>query len=228
MSLSLQLRYRLLSMKRIITLILVCCQFLLQMQAQELVDSFTKDTISDMVFTRIEGKSFKEDCTTLREDLRYLRVMHYNKDGEIRRGELICHKDIADALLEIFQELYKAKYPIERMVLVDEYGADDETSMRANNSSAFNFRYMSGTMKLSSHSRGMAIDINPLYNPYVRQGKGGVRVSPSNAAEYVDRTKVFPYKIVKGDLCYRLFKKHGFTWGGDWKNSKDYQHFEKK
>lgn len=228
MSLSLQLRYRLSGMKRIVTWVLVCCLFLLHLQAQETVDSFTKDTISDRVFARIEGKSFKEDCTTLREDLRYLRVMHYNKDGEIRRGELICHKDIADALLEIFQELYKAKYPIERMVLVDEYGADDETSMRANNSSAFNFRYISGTMKLSSHSRGMAIDINPLYNPYVRQGKGGVRVSPSNAVEYVDRAKVFPYKIVKGDLCYRLFKKHGFTWGGDWKNSKDYQHFEKK
>ena len=228
MSLSLQLRYRLSGMKRIVTWVLVCCLFLLHLQAQETVDSFTKDTISDRVFARIEGKSFKEDCTTLREDLRYLRIMHYNKEGEVRRGELICHKDIADALLEIFQELYKAKYPIERMVLVDDYGADDETSMRANNSSAFNFRYISGTGKLSSHSRGMAIDINPLYNPYVRQGKGGVRVSPSNAVKYVDRAKVFPYKIVKGDLCYRLFKKHGFTWGGDWKNSKDYQHFEKR
>lgn len=228
MSLSLQLRYRLLSMKRIITFVLVCCLFLLHVQAQEMVDSFTKDTISDSVFARIEGKSYKEDCTTLREDLRYLRVMHYNKEGEVRRGELICHKDIADALLEIFQELYKAKYPIERMVLVDEYGADDEASMCANNSSAFNFRYISGTRKLSSHSRGMAIDINPLYNPYVRQGKGGVRVSPSGASGYVDRTKEFPYMIVKGDLCYRLFKKYGFTWGGEWKNSKDYQHFEKK
>ena len=112
-------------MKRIVTWVLVCCLFLLHLQAQETVDSFTKDTISDRVFARIEGKSFKEDCTTLREDLRYLRIMHYNKEGEVRRGELICHKDIADALLEIFQELYKAKYPIERMVLVDDYGAPD-------------------------------------------------------------------------------------------------------
>ena len=144
------------------------------------------------------------------------------------QGELICHKTIADDLLAIFRELYQAKYPIERMVLVDEYDADDEASMRANNSSAFNFRYISGTKTLSRHSRGMAIDINPLYNPYVRHRGGRTLVEPANAQAYVDRTKDFPYKIVKGDLCYRLFKKYGFTWGGDWKNSKDYQHFEKR
>ena len=215
-------------MERILVFLFVCCLCGEHLRAQEMGNSFVKEPISDVVFARMEGKSFKDDCTTPREDLRYLRIMHYDKDGEVREGELICHKEIADALLEIFQELYQAKYPIERMVLVDEYGADDEASMAANNSSAFNFRYISGTRKLSSHSRGMAIDINPLYNPYVRQGKGGVRVTPTGAMEYVDRTKEFPYKIVRGDLCYRLFRKHGFVWGGDWKNSKDYQHFEKK
>ena len=100
--------------------------------------------------------------------------------------------------------------------------------MRANNSSAFNFRYISGTKSLSRHSRGMAVDINPLYNPYVRYRGSRTLVEPANAKPYVDRSKDFPYKIVKGDLCYRLFKKYGFTWGGDWKNSKDYQHFEKR
>ena len=143
-------------------------------------------------------------------------------------GELICHKDIADDLLAIFQELYKAAYPIERMVLIDEYDADDEASMRANNTSAFNFRYASGMKRLSSHSTGMAIDINPLYNPLVRYREGQTRVFPTTAAAYMDRTKYFPYKIEKGDLCYRLFKKYGFSWGGDWKSSKDYQHFEKR
>ena len=188
---------------------------------------FYQQEITDDIFARIEGKSFKANCITSREDLRYLRVLHYNKDREILEGELICHKDIADDLLAIFQELYKAKYPIERMKLVDEYEADDEASMRANNSSAFNFRYISGTKSLSRHSRGMAVDINPLYNPYVRYRGGRTLVEPANAKPYVDRSKDFPYKIVKGDLCYRLFKKYGFTWGGDWKNSKDYQHFEK-
>ena len=190
--------------------------------------AFQSMELSDKVFTRIEGKSFKQECTTPREDLRYLRVLHYNKEGEELEGELVCHKDIADDLLDIFRKLHEARYPIERMVLVDEYDADDEASMQDNNSSAFNFRYISGTRSLSRHSRGMAIDINPLYNPYVRQRGGRTLVSPENAKAYADRAKAFPYKIVRDDLCVRLFKEHGFTWGGDWKNSKDYQHFEKR
>ena len=189
---------------------------------------FYQQEITDDIFARIEGKSFKANCITSREDLRYLRVLHYNKDREVLEGELICHKDIADDLLAIFQELYKAAYPIERMVLIDEYDADDEASMRANNTSAFNVRYASGMKRLSSHSTGMAIDINPLYNPLVRYREGQTRVFPTTAAAYMDRTKYFPYKIEKGDLCYRLFKKYGFSWGGDWRSSKDYQHFEKR
>jgi hypothetical protein len=113
------------------------------------------------------------------------------------------------------------------MVLIDEYDADDEASMRANNTSAFNFRKSSGMRTLSKHSTGMAIDINPLYNPLVKHREGRTKVYPSTAVPYIDRTQDFPYKIVKGDLCYRLFKKYGFSWGGDWKSSKDYQHFEK-
>ena len=189
--------------------------------------NFSQQEITDSIFARIEGKSFKENCTTPRRDLRYLKVLHYNKEGEELEGELICHKDIADDLLAIFRELHRAKYPIERMVLIDEYDADDEASMRANNTSAFNFRPASGMRRLSKHSTGMAIDINPLYNPLVKHREGRTRVYPSTATPYIDRTRDFPYKIVKGDLCYRLFKQHGFSWGGDWRRSKDYQHFEK-
>lgn len=189
---------------------------------------FCQEEISDEVFCRMMGKSYKEECTTPREELRYLRVLHYNKVGEELQGELVCRKDIADDLLAIFWELYQAKYPIERMVLIDEYDADDEASMRANNTSAFNFRKASGMRTLSKHSTGMAIDINPLYNPLVKHREGRTRVYPSNATPYIDRSQDFPYKIVKGDLCYRLFKKYGFSWGGDWKSSKDYQHFEKR
>ena len=189
--------------------------------------NFCQQEITDSIFARIEGKSFKENCTTPRRDLRYLKVLHYNKEGEELEGELICHKDIADDLLAIFRELHRAKYPIERMVLIDEYDADDEASMRANNTSAFNFRPASGMRRLSKHSTGMAIDINPLYNPLVKHREGRTKVYPSTATPYIDRTQDFPYKIVKGDLCYRLFKQHGFSWGGDWRRSKDYQHFEK-
>ena len=207
---------------------IILAVFLGWMGMNVFAQDFYQQEITDDIFARIEGKSFKANCTTPREDLRYLRVLHYNLDREVLQGELICHKDIADDLLAIFQELYKAAYPIERMVLIDEYDADDEASMRANNTSAFNFRRASGMQRLSSHSTGMAIDINPLYNPLVKHREGKTKVFPATAIAYIDRTKFFPYKIEKGDLCYRLFKKYGFSWGGDWRSSKDYQHFEKR
>ena len=213
-------------MKKMKTMIICLISWLIGVSVY--AQDFCQQEITDSIFARIEGKSFKGDCTTRREDLRYLRVLHYNKVGEVLQGELICHKDIADDLLAIFRELYQAKYPIERMVLIDEYDADDEASMRANNTSAFNFRKASGMRTLSKHSTGMAIDINPLYNPLVKHREGRTRVYPSNATPYIDRSQDFPYKIVKGDLCYHLFKKYGFSWGGDWKSSKDYQHFEKR
>ena len=196
--------------------------------AQQMDTLFYQKRIDEELFSRIQGKSYKEGCTVPLSDLRYLKVMHYNGKGKVCRGELICHRSISDDLLDIFHKLYEAKYPIERMVLVDEYGADDEASMTANNTSAFNYRYVSGTRRLSRHSQGLAIDINPFYNPYVRKRGGKTLVSPNGAEGYTERTKDFPYKIDHNDLCYKLFKAHGFTWGGDWKNSKDYQHFEKR
>lgn len=128
---------------------------------------------------------------------------------------------------DIFEKLYEADYPIEKIRLVDEYDADDEASMSDNNSSAFNFRFISHTTKISKHGLGMAVDINTLYNPYVKTVDGKRSVEPANASDYVDRSADFPYKIDHDDLCYRLFKEHGFSWGGDWQHSKDYQHFEK-
>lgn len=189
---------------------------------------FVADTISDAVFSRMWKKSYKANCTVPRSDLRYVKVLHYTLDGKIQIGELVCDKDIAKDLIEIFRALYDAKYPIERMVLVDEYNAEDEPSMTANNTSCFNFRFVSGTKKLSNHSRGRAIDINTRYNPYVKKRSDGtVHVEPAVGRPYIDRSKTFNYKIEHNDLCYKLFRQHGFEWGGDWKSVKDYQHFEK-
>ena len=189
---------------------------------------FGADTINDYVFARIKGKSFKDDCTISRSHLRYLRVLHVDENGKIHIGEMVCHQSIANDLIDIFRQLYDARYPIERMVLIDEYNADDESSMRANNTSCFNYRHIKGSGNLSKHSQGLAIDINALYNPYVKKkANGKLIVQPSTATKYVNRSARFPYKIVKGDLLYRLFIQHGFKWGGAWKSLKDYQHFEK-
>ena len=190
---------------------------------------FSSQEIDNKIFNRIRNKSFKSNCTTPRQDLRYLKIAHININGKVQMGELICHKSIANDLIEIFKQLYLEKYPIERMVLIDEYGADDEASMSANNTSCFNFRKINGSTKLSKHCLGMAVDINPRYNPCVHSKTG--LVEPANGKDYVhnrDKHKSEPVKLIdRQDLCYKLFMAHGFRWGGDWKTVKDYQHFEK-
>lgn len=190
-------------------------------------DDFYISEIPDDIFAKMQGKSYKEDCTVPREDLRYVHVRHMGFDGEAKDGELVVNKAIADDVLAIFEELYKADYPIEKVRLVDEYDADDEALMSDNNSSAFNFRFISHTTRISRHGLGMAVDINTRYNPYVKTVDGKLSIEPANGADYVDRSKDFPHKIDHEDLCYKLFKEHGFTWGGDWTHSKDYQHFER-
>ena len=157
-----------------------------------------------------------------------LQVKYIDFEGRTQQGVLICNKAIAKDLREIFAELYKAKYPIERIRPISEYGNDDERSMQANNTSCYCFRNIEGSTKLSKHAQGLAIDVNPLYNPCVRRKKDGtLLVQPSTGMPYVNRSKKFKYKITQKDLCYRLFMKHGFKWGGAWRSLKDYQHFEK-
>ena len=192
-------------------------------------DWFEIQEINDSIFNRIKGVSFKSNCTVPREDLRYITVAHYTLNGEVKKGELICHKLIADDMLDIFHNLYDARYPIERMELVDNYDADDRKSMSANNTSCFNFRLVAGSNHLSNHALGLAIDLNPRYNPYVKKQKNGsLYVSPQNGTKYADRKADYPYKIDENDLAYKEFIAHGFNWGGHWKTMQDYQHFEKK
>lgn len=189
---------------------------------------FVSQPINDAIFARISGKSFSNVCTVPREELRYLKVLHYTLEGKIQLGEMICNKSISDDLLDIFRALFDVRYPIEKILLVDEYDADDETSMSANNSSCFNFRFIASSKTISKHAAGMAVDINPLYNPHVKKNAdNSLTVHPYVGERYADRSKVFYYKIDKNDACYKEFIKHGFRWGGDWKSSKDYQHFEK-
>ena len=200
----------------------------LSLQGQTLSEGFTAQTIPDSIWQHMQGRSYQPNPHIQRADLRYLRVLHYDYDGRTHQGELVCNKRIASKLLTIFRELYEAHYPIQRITLPDNYNADDERQMRANNTSCFCYRAVSDTKHLSKHAYGLAIDINPLYNPYVRYSKkdGHRIVEPATGVPYVDRKKDFCYKITTEDLCYKLFIKHGFNWGGSWRSMKDYQHFE--
>lgn len=207
-------------MKKYLTiavLLTLCC-------AAVMAQTFTMEPIPDAVFARMQGKSFASNCTVNRSDLRYLRLSHWNMDGKAVVGEMVCNKAIAKDVVEIFRGLYEAHYVIERMQLIDDYDADDERSMAANNTSCFNFRFMTGsTTRVSLHGKGMAIDINPLYNPYVK----GKVVAPKAGKPYAYKRSGNKMMIKQGDVCHRLFLKHGFRWGGAWKSHKDYQHFEK-
>lgn len=191
-------------------------------------DGFFYQPITEDVKERIYGLSYKENCTVPYEDLNYVGVLYVDFQGETQTGELICNKGIAKDLAEIFKELYENQYPIDKIRLVDEYDADDDLSCLDNNTSCFNFRVVSGTKSLSKHALGLAVDINPFYNPYVTYPNGVERISPPGSEPYGDRSADFPYKIDYDDLCYQLFTAHGFTWGGDWKSLKDYQHFQKE
>ena len=209
---------------RLIYLFFLMLMSFAAMQAQD----FSVAPLSDSLFARMQGRSYPEGWTVPRSDLRHVRVLHVDAQGKVHKGELVCNKAIAQDLLEIFRQLYQARYPIEKIRLIDDYDADDEQSMRDNNTSSFCSRTVSGTKKLSKHALGMAVDINTRYNPWVRKGTDGRQlVSPDNGRLYANRQKSYPYKIVKGDLLYRLFIQHGFRWGGNWRSMKDYQHFEK-
>ena len=187
---------------------------------------FVISNLPDTIFQFMQGRSYPEGCPVPRSELRYLRLSYRDAHGVTRQGEVVCNKLIADDLVDIFRELWKNGYRIERMKLVDNYDADDQRSMEANNTSCFCYRTISGSKVISKHGQGMAIDINPLYNPYVKNNA----VEPRSGRQWAFRRaqrKDIPYKIDRNDLCYKLFIKHGFKWGGNWKSCKDYQHFEK-
>lgn len=184
---------------------------------------FISSPVPEHVRTRMIGKSMPANTPISFDELRYLTLPYYDFAGDIQIGEMVCNKAIASDLLVIFRILFHFHYPIYSIRLVDDFNADDEASMQANNTSCFNYRNIAGTQILSKHALGRAVDINPLQNPWIR----GTKTYPTSATPYRDRTRDFPHKIDKQDFCYRVFKWKGFIWGGEWNRNKDYQHFQK-
>lgn len=205
-------------------------------QRTELAEGFYYEPISDKLRRYMTGISYpaaEKDENAVPpeitfEELCYLHILHYDFHGSPTEGELICNTAIAQDLAEIFYELYCNEYQLEKVLLIDEYDGDDTASMEDNNTSCFNYRTVADSRSLSLHAYGLAVDINPLYNPYISYTEAGTEViAPVSAQPYADRSAGFPYKIDTDDLCCRLFLQHGFVWGGNWNNVKDYQHFQK-
>ena len=168
--------------------------------------------------------SWRSGCPVGLDDLRLLRVDHWNFSGVRARGELVVHADQASAMLRAVEAMWKARYPIRQMRLVDDYGGSDDRSMAADNTSAFNCRYVKGTTRWSEHSFGRAIDINPVENPWVsRSGE----VDPPSGAAYANRSRRAQGMIHASDAVVDGFAAVGWRWGGYWSGTKDYQHFSR-
>lgn len=186
----------------------------------------------DNLYERINNKSYRQNDEVPISALCYIKMPHYNFKGEIQVGELIVNKEIKDDVIAIFKELFASKYQIESMYLVDNYwtgnpDTTDSASIDVNNTSAFCFRKVTGGQKLSNHAYGKAIDLNPQQNPYVSYSSGSPKYAHTNADAYIARDTGLSHVITKDDLAFKVFTKYGFSWGGDWSNPKDYQHFDK-
>lgn len=183
---------------------------------------FKPRAIDEEVKKRIYGKSYKKNNRIRLTDLAYIPVAYKDFNNKLAYGEIIVNKKVGWEVGKIFEELYNSGIQIEKIRLIDEYGGNDVKSMEDNNTSAFNYRVIRGTNRLSKHSLGYAIDINTLYNPHVVRGVA----NPRAAQKYVRRDRNNPHMIFRNDKTYNIFKKYGWKWGGNWRYP-DYQHFEK-
>ena len=165
--------------------------------------------------------SWRTGCPLGADGLRAVDVSHWGYDGQIHTGRLIVAAEVAEDVVAIMSRLHAEGFPIERMEPIDVYEGDDDLSMAANNTSAFNCRAVTGGSSWSEHSFGSAIDVNPLVNPYVIGGT----VLPPEGMAYADRSLDAPGMIHDGDVVVEAFASHGWIWGGTWSSPKDYQHF---
>ena len=166
--------------------------------------------------------SIRDGCPVGIDELRLVEVTYVNYDDAEMAGRVVVHRDHAEGIAQVFEELFAARFPMQSVDLVDVHGGSDQASMQANNTSAFNCRevaYSPGVW--SNHATGTAIDINPLVNPYVR----GDFVDPEAGRPFADRNSGAQGLIVAGDVVVTAFERIGWTWGGYWNNSKDSQHF---
>jgi hypothetical protein len=167
--------------------------------------------------------SWHTGCPVAPSQLRRIRLTYWGFDRKAHTGALIANADAVGALTRVFARLYAARFPIHRIQPIDAYGGNDERSMAADNTSAFNCRYAvtPGPRHWSAHAYGEAIDVDPVENPYLEGG----RVHPRAGVAYLNRSRVSPGMAVRGGLLVREFAAVGWRWGGRWTGSPDYQHF---
>jgi hypothetical protein len=168
------------------------------------------------------GVSWRSGCPVGLSQLRDVRVSYRGFDGNRHLGQIIVNRSVARDVVSVFRKLYAARFPIRRMLPVDAYGGSDFQSIEHDNTSSFNCRNATGSSNWSMHAYGLAIDFNPLENPYVSSG----RTSHRGSVKYLDRSRHRKGMVHSGDVVVRAFESIGWGWGGYWTGSvKDLQHF---
>ncbi len=183
------------------------------------MQEYNSSIVTDSDITFEQATAGLDIPIKIKKNLTLITVLYTGFDDKIHKGQLLIHKKISAEVKEIFDVFLSKRFPIEKVIPIVEYGWDDNKSMSDNNSSAFNYRTIAGTDKLSNHAHGIAIDINPLQNPFIK----GRTVLPKG----VKYDKDAKGTITSTSIVVKTFKEKGWEWGGDWKTRKDYQHFEK-
>lgn len=182
--------------------------------------AWTSGPVPDDVLAR---SSWSEECPVAPEDLAYLTMSHYGFDGEFHMGEMVVNASVADQIVEVFRRLHEAKFPIEQMRVIAAEEVDAHPTGDWNDTTSFVCRPAVGSSSWSQHALGLAIDINPFHNPYVK----GDLVLPELASAYADRDDVRPGMIVEGDVVTDAFGAIGWGWGGRWNSLLDWMHFSR-
>ncbi len=172
----------------------------------------------------VDRSSWRSKCPVTLEQLAYIKMPFWGFDREIHMGELLTNASVAEELVAVFREMFKARFPIEemRVVTLDEVQEwKTKPTGDTNVTSSFECREATQGSSWSQHAYGYAIDINPFHNPYLR----GAAVAPELASAYLDRGWVRPGMILEGDPVVRAFDSIGWGWGGRWSSLKDWMHF---
>ena len=189
-------------------------------------DRLRVEPLSAVERAAMVGRGWRKDCPVGPDRLREVHLAHWTADGAVADGLLIVHADLADDVKDAFAELFDAGFVMVRVAPASVFGGDDDALMRANVTSAFNCRPMTNGTAWSLHSYGVAIDINPLWNPYVK----GKDIRPAPGRAFADRVAVRqrPGVLEADGAAVRAFERRGFAWGGRWRGLTDWQHFERK
>ncbi len=198
-----------------IILILLFCTL---SYSQEVIAK-NNELIIDSKISLTEAIGNQEIPDGIKEQLILITVKYYSFDGKLHQGQIVANKKVKNDLIRIFRKIEETKFPIAKVIPVSKYNFSDDLSMQDNNTSCFNYRIVKGTNRISNHALGLAIDINPYMNPFIKKDI----VEPSGAKYDISVNGTITSKNI---LC-QYFKKLGWKWGGDWNTIKDYQHFEK-